>query len=168
MLQRLASELRASPDCGWGNIPRPRGRSGDARRCRRAISLLFLATLLPAGPAQADDTTGDGWKVLTNGNRHSSCRPGIGWVGGVGQIVQTTYCALLVVPHPPGVGWISASNRPTRGSGQWYKTHIDDGTSEAILTEFLGQVCDVQGADGAIAQAKGKTVFFRCAEDDPE
>ena len=40
MLNGLAPELRVSPGRGWGSIPRPGGRSGDARQCRRARSLL--------------------------------------------------------------------------------------------------------------------------------
>ena len=46
MLNRQASELRASPDRGWGSIPRPGGRSGDARRCHRAVAIVGLMLTL--------------------------------------------------------------------------------------------------------------------------
>ncbi|WP_299610062.1 hypothetical protein [uncultured Tateyamaria sp.] len=55
MLNHLASELRVSPDRGWGNIPgftpkarssRATGRSGDARRLRRAM-VAFCLSVVP-------------------------------------------------------------------------------------------------------------------------
>jgi len=60
MLQRLASKLGASPDRGWGSIPRPSnrrfafgktGRSGDARRFRRALA--SISVLLLSGETYA-------------------------------------------------------------------------------------------------------------------
>ena len=64
----LASELRGSPDRGWGSIPRPGGRSGDARRCRRAVklaSLVMIPTVCVAGThAEQFAEIPDGLNVL--------------------------------------------------------------------------------------------------------
>lgn len=49
MLQRLALELRACPRRGWGSISRPRGRSGDARPCRRAMVFGLLGLVATMG-----------------------------------------------------------------------------------------------------------------------
>src|SRR6056297_1718750 len=54
-----AIEPRAAPGRGWGHCPRPGGRSGAARRCRRAERLhgaLPPATHLSV-PGKADDAS---------------------------------------------------------------------------------------------------------------
>jgi len=43
MRDRLSYELRVSPGRGWVSIPRPGGRTGDARRIRRPIKLLVAS-----------------------------------------------------------------------------------------------------------------------------
>jgi len=57
MRKRLPYVLRASPDRGWGSIPRPGRRSGDARRVRRvcALAIVALATLTSCGSAQTEN-----------------------------------------------------------------------------------------------------------------
>ena len=57
MRKRLPYVLRASPGRGWGSIPRPGRRAGDARRVRRvcALAMVALATLTSFGSAQTEN-----------------------------------------------------------------------------------------------------------------
>ncbi|WP_152494045.1 hypothetical protein [Roseovarius sp. THAF27] len=132
---------------------------------RILCACLALASLSPVTSWAGEDP----WPVLHEGQGDKTCRAGIGWLGGVREpIIQTIDCAIIEIPHPEGVGWISRSARPSDGVTPWYKVRVRDHVTENKLANFLGQICVHVGAEGTVAEAKGNTVFFRCANSNPE
>lgn len=150
----------AMPKLGWHHAALFADMAGVASRWAILGALIGIASLPQASVAETQD-----WQVLNASRSDRTCRPGIGWVGGHGQILRSTNCAVVTVPHPQGIGWISPSGRPSGGQWGWYKTRVQKNVTEDSVAAFLGEICERMGADGAIAQARGKQIFFRCAED---
>ncbi len=111
MLRRWASKLRASPDRGWGNIPRPGGRSGDARLCRRAVILLCCVASI-GSPLFANGTFNEAMKACSSVGDHVhrlDILHGKGWhLILPSTALAATYGDSLAVANPPKENSIAA------------------------------------------------------------
>lgn len=156
MANVIAPVPREFPGRGWGRIPRPGGRSGNARRCRAVI----LAQVLILGTTGAlAETVPHDWQILREPEENGSCRGGLGW-SSEGEVISSHDCGLYIIEKPDGLG-----QRLNNYQG-WYRYEVSSNAIEPELIAFIEAVCETVGFDEATARVtttpQMKSLYFRC------